>query len=101
MEITIFDQTNWPKQNRRSFTMEKAIQLKVRKDLDAREQHRVLKLKGSLISKGYTEIIHILDQDEEYHINTFETDSDKRSEARQYIAAFIDQESLQQAVSLK
>jgi hypothetical protein len=45
--------------------MEKTIQLKVRKDLDPYQQHTVLKLKGSLISKGYTQIIHILDQDEE------------------------------------
>jgi len=81
--------------------MEKAIQLKVRKDLDAREQHTVLKLKGSLISKGYTEIIHILDQDEQFHINTFETAADKRNEVQLYIAAFIDRENLQQAVSIK
>lgn len=81
--------------------MEKAIQLQVRKDLDAREQHTILRLKGSLISKGYTEIIHILDQDEEYHINTFETDSGKGNEARQYIAAFIDEENLADSVSIK
>lgn len=53
--------------------MERAIRLKVRKELDGREQFNVIKLKGSLISKGYTEIIHILDQDDEYHINSFET----------------------------
>ncbi|RXM41813.1 hypothetical protein [Flavobacterium sp. YO64] len=81
--------------------MEKAIQLQVRKDLDAREQHTVLKLKGSLISKGYTEIIHILDQDENYHINTFETDIEKRNEVQQYIAVFINQENLQQTVSIR
>lgn len=81
--------------------MEKAIQLKVRKDLDPRQQLTVIKLKGSLISKGYTEIIHILDQDEEYHINTFETDSEKRNEVQQYIAAFIDQENLLDTISLQ
>ncbi|MBZ4034243.1 hypothetical protein K6T82_05660 [Flavobacterium sp. 17A] len=81
--------------------MEKTIQLKVRKDLDAREQHTILKLKGSLISKGYTEIIHILDQDEDYHINTFETATEKKNEVQQYIAVFIDKESLQRAVSIK
>lgn len=81
--------------------MEKAIQLKVRKDLNARQQHTILKLKGSLISKGYTEIIHILDQDEEFHINSFETDKEKRNEVQQYIAAFIDQENLMDAISMK
>ena len=87
--------------NIKYFTMEKEIQLKVRKDLDAREQHTILKLKGSLISKGYTEIIHILDQDEQFHINTFETDGDKSGEALEYIAAFIEQENLSGAISIK
>ncbi|KRD09173.1 hypothetical protein ASE21_15135 [Flavobacterium sp. Root901] len=81
--------------------MEKAIQLKVRKDLDARQHHTILKLKGSLISKGYTEIIHILDQDEEFHINSFETAVEKRNEVQQYIAAFINSENLSDTVSLK
>lgn len=81
--------------------MDKAIQLKVRKDLDAHQQHTILKLKGSLISKGYTEIIHILDQDEEFHINSFETDKEKRNEVQQYIAAFIDRENLMDTVSMK
>jgi len=81
--------------------MENAIQLKVRKDLDARQQHTILKLKGSLISKGYTEIIHILDQDDEFHINTFETATEKRNEVQQYIAAFINSENLSDSITLK
>jgi hypothetical protein len=51
--------------------MQKEVRFKVRKDLDPQEQQRVIKLKGSLISKGYTEIIHIRDQGEEFHLNTF------------------------------
>ena len=81
--------------------MEKAIQLRVRKDLDARQQLTVIKLKGSLISRGYTEIIHILDQDEEFHINTFETGAEKKNEVQQYIAAFINAENLEGTVTLK
>jgi len=81
--------------------MEKAIQLQVRKDLDARQQHTILRLKGSLISKGYTEIIHILDQDEEFHINTFETAADKRSEVQQYITSFINQENLEGTITVR
>jgi len=80
--------------------METAIQLKVRKDLDAHQQHTILKLKGSLISKGYTEIIHILDQDEEFHINTFETATEKRNEVQEYITSFINQENLVDTIQL-
>ena len=81
--------------------MEKAIQLKVRKDLNPRQQLTVIKLKGSLISKGYTEIIHILDQDEEFHINTFETATEHRNEVQQYIAAFINAENLSDTISIQ
>lgn len=81
--------------------MEKPIQLKVKKDLDARQQLNVIRLKGSLISKGYTEIIHILDHDEEFHLNTFETDDEKRNDVQQYIAAFINSENLSDTVSVQ
>ncbi|SCY15384.1 hypothetical protein SAMN02927916_1292 [Flavobacterium anhuiense] len=80
--------------------MEKAIQLQVRKDLDARQQHTILKLKGSLISKGYTEIIHILDKDEQYHINYFETEVSRSTEVRDYIRAFITDENLIDAAEM-
>ncbi|WP_125721144.1 hypothetical protein [Flavobacterium ustbae] len=81
--------------------MEKAIRLKVRKELDPRGQLAVIKLKGSLISKGYTQIIHISDQDGEFHINAFETGAEKRNDARQHIAAFISAEHIEDAVSLQ
>lgn len=81
--------------------MEKTIQLKVRKDLDAHQQHTIIKLKGSLILKGYTEIIHILDQDAEFNINTFETTPEYRNEVEHYITTFINQENLSDTVSFK
>ncbi|MNY65678.1 hypothetical protein D3C86_2029880 [compost metagenome] len=81
--------------------MEKAIRLQVRKDLNPRQQLTVIKLKGSLISRGYTEIIHILDQDEDFHINTFETADEKRNEVQDYITAFINRENLLDAITIR
>ncbi|OIV40586.1 hypothetical protein [Flavobacterium johnsoniae] len=80
--------------------MEKGIRLKVRKELDGRQQSNIIKLKGSLISKGYTEIIHILDQDEEYHINTFDIESGTGIEVREFITAFIAREQLEDSISI-
>ncbi|BFM45191.1 hypothetical protein CFS9_38320 [Flavobacterium sp. CFS9] len=79
--------------------MEKAIKLKVRKELDGRQQLNIIKLKGSLISKGYTEIIHILDQDDEFHINSFETRSESTNEVQEFITAFIHRENLTDTIS--
>lgn len=79
--------------------MEKAIKLKVRKELDGRQQLNIIKLKGSLISKGYTEIIHILDQDDEFHINSFETPSESKNEVHEFITDFIHRENLTDTIS--
>jgi len=80
--------------------MEKGMKLKVRKELNGRQQSNIIKLKGSLISKGYTEIIHILDQDDEYHINSFDIESGTDSEVREFITAFIAREQLQDSISI-
>ncbi|MCC9064959.1 hypothetical protein [Flavobacterium piscisymbiosum] len=80
--------------------MEKGMKLKVRKELDGRQQSNIIKLKGSLISKGYTEIIHILDQDEEFHINSFDIESGTDSEVREFITAFIAREQLEDSISI-
>lgn len=79
--------------------MDKAIKLKVRKELDGQQQFNIIKLKGSLISKGYTEIIHILDQDEEFHINSFETAVESSNEVQEFITAFINRENLNDTIT--
>lgn len=80
--------------------MEKAVKLQVRKDLDNRQQQNVIKLKGSLISRGYTQIIHIADQDEEFHVNFFETSADFKNEVQEFISAFIARENLEDTITL-
>ncbi|TDO73257.1 hypothetical protein EV143_106199 [Flavobacterium chryseum] len=80
--------------------MEKAIKLKVRKELDGQQQFNIIKLKGSLISKGYTEIIHILDQDDEFHINSFETAVGTTNEVQEFIKDFITKENLTDTITL-
>ncbi|MFH6965072.1 hypothetical protein ACHRVK_20810 [Flavobacterium plurextorum] len=80
--------------------MEKAIKLKVRKELNSQQQLNIIKLKGSLITKGYTEIIHILDQDDEFHINSFETPVETNMEVQEFINAFIIKENLADTISL-
>ncbi|CAA9194444.1 hypothetical protein FLA105534_00146 [Flavobacterium bizetiae] len=80
--------------------MEKAVQLKVSKDLESHQQLKIIKLKGSLIAKGYTEIIHILDQDDEFHINSFETPAAYRNEVHDFISAFISKENLEDIITL-
>lgn len=78
--------------------MEKAVKLQIRKDLSNNQQQNIIKLKGSLISLGYTEIIHIADQDDEFHINFFETSKEFKNEVQEFISAFIKKENLENTV---
>ena len=80
--------------------MEKGMKLKVRKQLDGRQQSNIIKLKGSLISKGYTQIIHILDKDDEFHINSFDIEMGTAAEVQEFITAFIAREQLEDSISI-
>jgi hypothetical protein len=80
--------------------MEKGMKLIVRKELDGRQQSNIIKLKGKLISKGYTQIIHILDQDEEFHINSFDIEMGTACEVQEFIDAFIAIEQLEDSISI-
>ncbi|WP_341872895.1 hypothetical protein [Flavobacterium fluviatile] len=70
-------------------TMDKTINLRVRKEIDRSSELKVLKLKGSLITKGYTEIIHIADENDDFYLNSFSTSSELRKEAEQYLLEYI------------
>lgn len=74
------------------------IRLRVPKDIDTVTHKKILKLKGSLIAEGFTEIIHISDEGEEYHINSFIVES--REKALDFITAFMDQAKLHDVVTV-
>lgn len=76
------------------------MKLKVRKELDVRQQSNIIKLKGSLISRGYTEIIHISDHDDEFHINSFDIEPGTAQEVKEFITSFIARENLGESISI-
>jgi len=76
------------------------MKLKVRKELDGRQQSDIIKLKGSLISRGYTEIIHISDHDDEFHINSFDVEPGTAQEVKEFITSFIARENLGESISI-
>ncbi|WP_294823995.1 hypothetical protein [uncultured Flavobacterium sp.] len=78
--------------------MDKMIRLRISKELKKEHERKIISLKGSLISGGYTDIIHIDDEDELHHINFFETD--RREEALDLIRTYIEQHSLAGIVTL-
>lgn len=77
-----------------------AIKLRVKKEIDRDIELKVLKLKGTLITKGFTEIIHIQDENEDFYINTFSTYKVLEKEAEDYIVDYISANNLTNIVTL-
>jgi hypothetical protein len=74
--------------------MTTTIRLKIQKDIDPATEKKILKLKGSLITNGYTDIVHIDDEGLEYHINYFIVATEKKEEAISFIDEYRNGNSL-------
>lgn len=80
--------------------MDKTIKLRVKKEIDRSNELKILKLKGSLITKGYTEIIHIEDENEDFYLNSFSTSPDHKKEAEDFVLDFISTNDLGDTITL-
>lgn len=80
--------------------MNKTIKLRVKKEIDHSREMKVMKLKGSLITKGYTEIIHIADEDTEYYLNSFSTSPNNKKNAEHFVLDFIVNNNLSDTITL-
>ena len=80
--------------------MDKTITLRVKKEIENSSELKVLKLKGTLISKGYTEIIHIADENTEYYLNSFSTSPENKKEVEDFVLDYITNHNLDDTITL-
>jgi hypothetical protein len=80
--------------------MESTIRLRIKKELSSTQQKSILKLKGAIISQGFTDIIHIRDEGEEFHINYFSVLPGKKAALHDYLETCLSDKDLGEAVSL-
>lgn len=80
--------------------MDKTIKLRVKKEIDNSSELKVLKLKGTLISKGYTEIIHIADENTEYYLNSFSTSPENKKEVEDFVLDYVTNHNLADTITL-
>lgn len=80
--------------------MDKTIRLRVKKEIENSNEHKVLKLKGSLITKGYTEIIHIADENDDFYLNSFSSSLAHKKEAEDFIIDYITKNNLVNTITL-
>ncbi len=68
--------------------------------MDRNNELKVLTLKGTLITKGFTEIIHIADENAEYYLNSFSTSIDHKKEAEDFVLDYITIHNLADTIML-
>ena len=64
------------------------------------DELKVLKLKGALIAKKYTEIIHIADENEDFYLNSFSTSPENKKEAEHFVLDYISDNNLMNTITL-
>lgn len=80
--------------------MNTTIKLRVKKEIGNSDELKVLKLKGNLITNGYTEIIHIDDENEDFYLNTFSTSSESQKQVENFVLGYISEHNLGGMISL-
>ena len=80
--------------------MDKTIKLRVKKEIGNEEELKVLKLKGALIVKKYTEIIHISDENEDFYLNSFSSSPAHKKEVVDFILDYIPNHNLTDTITL-
>jgi hypothetical protein len=80
--------------------MYKTIKLRVKRGIDSSNEIKILKLKGTLITEGFTEIIHIADENEDFYLNSFSISHENKKRAEDFVLDFIATHNLTTAITL-
>lgn len=80
--------------------MTTTIRLRIKKDIDAATEKKILKLKGNLIAQSFTDIIHFDDEGEDYYINYFTVAPAIKDEVMEHIHQNIEKAGLMTIMEL-
>lgn len=80
--------------------MDKTIKLRVKRGIDSGNEFKILKLKGTLITEGFTEIIHIADENEDFYLNTFSISPDDKKKTEDFVLEYISSHNLTDTITL-
>lgn len=80
--------------------MDKTIKLRVKREVDTPNELKILKLKGTLITEGFTEIIHIADESEDFYLNSFSISPGNKKKAEDFVLNYILSNNLTDTITL-
>lgn len=72
------------------------IRLRIKKDVDSATEKKILKLKGSLIAQAFTDIIHFDDDGEEFYINYFKIETEKKNRVIFFINSYLNENNMEE-----
>lgn len=74
--------------------MNATIRFKIKKELDPATEKKIIRFKGSLIGSSFTDIIYFDEEDTEYYMHYFTTQTARRKEVIDYITLCIEEDAL-------
>ena len=80
--------------------MQKTIKLRVKKEIDLTHEFKIMKFKGTLITQGFTEIIHIADENENFYLNSFSIAPDSKKQVEDFVTEYISDHNLADTIAL-
>lgn len=76
------------------------MRLMIKKEVDTATARKILKLKGSIISNSFTDLIHYDDAGEDNYIHYFIIPIAKRQQAAEHIESYIQDQGLEGTVGI-
>lgn len=80
--------------------MNTTIRLRIRKELDPATEKKIIRLKGGLIARNFTDIIHFDEESEDYYIHYFTVETSRKTEVTDYITLYLNENTLGEEVIL-
>ncbi|MEE1896977.1 hypothetical protein V1389_01425 [Flavobacterium rakeshii] len=80
--------------------MNTTIRFRIKKELDPIAEKKIIRFKGSLIAKSFTDIIYFDEENQEYYVHYFIIETSRRKEVTDYITLCIERDSLLDTVTL-
>jgi hypothetical protein len=80
--------------------MNTTIRLRIRKELDHATEKKIIRLKGGLIARNFTDIIYFDDDQDDFYMHYFTVETSRKREVSEYITACITNDALFSVVEL-
>ncbi|WP_417353176.1 hypothetical protein [Flavobacterium alkalisoli] len=80
--------------------MNTTIRLRIRKELDPAIEKKIIRFKGGLIARNFTDIIYFDEDQEDFYMHYFTVETSRKKEVTDYITQYLNENTLGENVIL-